>query len=84
MILLKIYISIALTLLINPHDLIFSINLRGIDALLPQWDLVLFVIVDRRHLLDNPDEYRDCVFREMSSGVSIFVSWLAANLIVSA
>jgi hypothetical protein len=55
----------------RPNDLISLVDLCWVHALFPQRHLVLFVVVDWRHVLDDSEEDWHGVFWEAGSGVSV-------------
>ena len=56
---------------LHPDDLVGLVDLCWIDALVSQWHLVLLVVVDWSHLLDDAEENRDCILWKLCSCVPI-------------
>lgn len=56
---------------LGPNNLISLVDLCGVDSLFPQGYLVLLVVVDWCHVLDDSQENWHCVFWKASSSVSV-------------
>lgn len=55
----------------GPNYLISLVDLCGVDSLFPQRYLVLLVVVDWRHVLDDSQENGHSVFWKAGSSVSV-------------
>ncbi len=71
MINMEIDIAMTFPILVNPQHFIFRLDFRWVDPFVSQRNLVLFVIVNGRHLLDDSDEYGDGIFGKMDPGMPI-------------
>lgn len=56
---------------LGPNYLISLVDLGWVDSLFPQRNLVLLVVVDGRHVLDDSEEDWHSVFGEAGSSVSV-------------
>lgn len=59
---------------LDPNDLISLVDLCRVDTLFPQRHLILLIVVDWRHVLDDSEENRHGVFWKASASVSMKVS----------
>jgi len=55
---------------VYPQNWLGTLHFRWIDAFFSKWHFVLFIVVDRGHFFDDPQEDWDRILREMGSGVS--------------
>lgn len=69
----KLYVGIAFAQSANPVHLVLRLHFLRIHSFGSQRYLVLFIIVNRRHLLHYSQEHRDGVFREVGPGISVLV-----------
>lgn len=60
-------LTVTLSILIDPQKLVFWMDLLWINALFSKWYLILFVVMNRGHLLDDANEYWNSIFRQMNS-----------------